>query len=202
VRRSWNSRDRLTGASLPRRAPRVRTRGQTGATVATDDEPARKASRLARGSAPTKSHPNAPGRHAFSKENQPPRAKVGRPKGAQNKVTRELRDLILEAVDRVGSDGRGKDGRLGYLMSLATDVPSSYAVLLRAILPVDVKATVTHRRELTLDEAVAQLKARGLPPELIEYLRRVDDELGEDDQPDPYPDPNDLQARPPAKKND
>jgi hypothetical protein len=173
-----------------------------GATMATDDESARKQSRLARGSAPTKSHPKAPGRHVFTKENQPPRSKVGRPKGSQNKLTRELSELILEAAERVGSDGKGKDGKLGYLMSLAIDVPTSFAVLLRAAMPVHVTATVTHRRVLTLDEAVVQLKARGLPPELIEYLRRVDDELGEDDEPDPYPDPIDLQARPPAEKKD
>jgi hypothetical protein len=170
--------------------------------MATDEESGPKLSRLARGSAPTKSHPKAPGRHVFSKEHQPPKSKVGRPKGAENKMNRELRELILEAAERLGSDGKGKDGKLGYLMWLGLEVPTSFAVLLRAVLPVHINATVTHKPVMTLNEAVAELKARGLPPPLIEYLRQVDDELGEDDEPDPYDDPIDLEATPPAKTED
>jgi hypothetical protein len=172
------------------------------ATMATDEEAARKLSRLARGSAPTKSHPKAPGRHVFSKENQPPKSKVGRPKGAQNKLNRELRELILEAAERLGRDGEGKDGTLGYLMWLGQEVPTSFAVLLRAVLPVHINATVTHKPAMTLDEAVAELKARGLPPQLIDYLRSVDDGLGEDDEPNPYDNPIDLQAEPSAETED
>jgi hypothetical protein len=170
--------------------------------MATDDESARKLSRLARGSAPTKSHPKAPGRHVFSKENQPPKSKIGRPKGAENRLNRGLRELIVEAAERLGRDGKGKDGTLGYLMRLGLEVPTSFAVLLRAVLPVHINAAVTHKPVMTLDEAVAELKARGLPSQLIDYLRSVDDGLGEDDEPDPYDDPIDLQAEPPAKPED
>jgi ParB-like nuclease domain len=43
-----------------------------------------KTSRLTRGSAPNRSHKNAPGRHRFSSDNQPPKSKRGRPKGSLN----------------------------------------------------------------------------------------------------------------------
>jgi hypothetical protein len=92
-------------------------------------------SRLARGSAPTKSHPNAPGRHLFSEKNQPPKGKAGRPKGAQNKLTRELRELIFEAGERLGRDGKGTDGMLGYLMyRIRFERPTSRAPGFPAIL--------------------------------------------------------------------
>jgi hypothetical protein len=87
-------------------------------------------------------------------------------------------------------------------MRLGLEVPTSFAVLLRAVLPVHINAAVTHKPVMTLDEAVAELKARGLPSQLIDYLRSVDDGLGEDDEPDPYDDPIDLQAEPPAKPED
>jgi hypothetical protein len=48
--------------------------------MATDEESARKPSGLARGSDPAKSHKDAPGRHRFGADNQPPKAKVGRPR--------------------------------------------------------------------------------------------------------------------------
>jgi ParB-like nuclease domain len=45
-----------------------------------------KTSRLTRGSAPNKSHKNAPGRHRFSSDNQPPKSKRGRPPGVAEQV--------------------------------------------------------------------------------------------------------------------
>jgi hypothetical protein len=60
---------------------------------------------LKRGSA---SHKNAPGRHRFGSDSQPSRR--GRPKGAMNKYSRNLREDILEATERVGRDGKGEYG--------------------------------------------------------------------------------------------
>jgi hypothetical protein len=173
------------------------------ANMGTKDEGSdRKRTRLARGSAPTKSHKNAPGRHRFSADNQPPKSKVGRPKGSQNKLTRELRELIVEAAERLGRDGEGEEGLLGYLMWLGRKVPGSYAVLLGGVMPVHVNATVTHKQVKTLEEAVAEAKARGLPPQLIEYLNALDDEPGEDDEPNPYEPVIDLEAEPPKKTDE
>jgi hypothetical protein len=84
-----------------------------------------KPSRLTRGSAPNRSHKNAPGRHRFSSDNQPPKSKRGRPKGSMNRFSRDLR------VERVGRDGKGKDGRVGYLMWLSRAEPKSYTILIR-----------------------------------------------------------------------
>ncbi len=160
---------------------------------------------LARGSAPTKSHKNAPGRHRFSAGNQPPKAKVGRPKGSRNKLTKATMELLLRGAAEVGDSitpgEDGKGGILGYFKVSAVTERRAYLALIGRSLPVQVNAKVTPK-PMTLDEVAAELKARGLPPQLIEYLRSVDDELGEDDEPDPYDDPIDLQAEPPAKPED
>jgi hypothetical protein len=58
--------------------------------------------------------------------------------------------------------------------------------LIRGITPAQIQATMTLKPMLTLDEALAEMRARGLPPELIENLLKVDDELGPDDEPNPY----------------
>jgi hypothetical protein len=161
---------------------------------------------LARGSAPTKSHKNAPGRHRFSKDNQPARGRAGRPKGARNKLTKSTAELLLLAAGEVGDsitpgvDGKG--GVLGYLKVSAVTERRAFLALIGRGLPVHVNATVAHKPVMTLDEVVAELKARGLPAQLIEYFRPLDDELGEDDEPNPYDDPIDPQAKPPAKTED
>jgi hypothetical protein len=177
-----------------------------GATMATDEESGRKLSRLARGSAPTKSHPKAPGRHVFSKEHQPPKSKVGRPKGSRNKLTKTIAELLLLAADEVGDSitpgEDGKGGVLGYFKVSAVTERRAFLAMIGRGLPVHINANVTHKPVMTLDEAVAEMKARGLPPQLIEYLRQVDDELGEDDEPDPYDDPINLEAEPSSKTED
>jgi hypothetical protein len=174
--------------------------------LATNKKSAANLSGLARGSAPTKSHKNAPGRHRFSEDNQPPKAKVGRPKGSRNKLTKSTTELLLRAAAEVGDSTTpgedGKGGVLGYFKVSAVTERRAYLALVGRALPVRVNATVTHKPVMTLDEAAAELKARGLPPQLIDYLRSVDDGLGEDDEPDPYDDPIDLQAEPPAKPED
>jgi hypothetical protein len=71
-----------------------------------------------RGSAPNRSHKNAPGGHRFSSDNQPPKSKRGRPKGSTNRYSRDLQEDLWEALERVGRDGEGEGGRVGYLMWL------------------------------------------------------------------------------------
>jgi ParB-like nuclease domain len=157
-------------------------------------------SRFTRGSAPNKSHKNAPGRHRFSTDNQPPRAKRGRPRGSQNKYSRDLREAVMEAAEHLGRDGKGEGGLVGYLMWLGRKDPKSYAMLLRAGMPAEIRATMTLKPVLTLDEAFAEMRARGLPTEFIENLTKIDDELGPDDEPDPYDhEVIDLQPEPPAE---
>src|SRR6516162_4583358 len=40
----------------------------------------------------------------------------GRKPGTPNKLTKELKDAVIQAAERVGSDEKGKDGLIGYLM--------------------------------------------------------------------------------------
>jgi hypothetical protein len=166
-----------------------------------------KISRLTRGSAPNRSHKNAPGRHRFSSNDQPPKSKRGRPKGSVNTLGLNLRQIIMEAGENVGNVGIDKDGNringeggmLGYMEWLARNEPRTYGVLLRANIPAEIRATMTLKPMLTRDEAFAEMRARGLSTEWIEHLTKVDDELGPDDDPNPYDhEVIDLKPEPPA----
>jgi hypothetical protein len=160
----------------------------------------RNPSRLTRGSAPNRSHKNAPGRHRFSSDNQPPKAKRGRPPGSLNKFTRNLREVLMEATERLGRDGEGEGGTVGYFMWLGRVDTKSFSMLWRAGMPAEIRATMTLKPMLTRDEALAEMRARGLRTEWIEHLTRVDDELGPDDEPSPYDhEVIDLKPEPPAE---
>jgi hypothetical protein len=63
----------------------------------------------------------------FSKGQGGPRAGAGRPKGALNKVSANLKQMILNSLDRVGGEA--------YLEKLAIENSSAYAGLLGKILP-------------------------------------------------------------------
>src|SRR5262249_28140477 len=74
-------------------------------------------------------NPNLVRPHAFKKGHKRA-ANSGRKKGQANRTTRLLKDAILEAATLVGQDGRGKDGLVGYLKSLAVKEKAVYARLL------------------------------------------------------------------------
>jgi hypothetical protein len=62
-----------------------------------------------------------------------PRAGAGRPKGAPNKVTAALKEMILNSLDRVGGEE--------YLAKLAIENSSAYASLLGKVLPTTLTAS-------------------------------------------------------------
>ena len=62
----------------------------------------------------------------------------GRPKGAQNKTTRMLREAIILAAEN-SKHSKG-DGLVGYLRFLANEKPEVFAQLLGKLLPLQVKA--------------------------------------------------------------
>jgi hypothetical protein len=115
--------------------------------LAKNEKSAGNLSGLARGSAPTKSHQNAPGRHRFSKDSQPPKARVGRPKGSRNKLTKSITELLLRAAAEVGDSTTpgedGKGGVLGYFKASAVAERRAFLALVGRALPVHVNAAVT-----------------------------------------------------------
>lgn len=99
---------------------------------------------------------------------QPGGARTGSPRGPQ-RVSRTLKDAILYAAQLVGSDGRGTDGLVGYLVALATREPKTFGMLLGRVLPLHVKTEVNNEqvRFRSIAEVQAELKARGIPIDRI-----------------------------------
>ncbi|MCK1409539.1 hypothetical protein [Bradyrhizobium sp. 76] len=75
-------------------------------------------------------------------------AKSGRMKGTRNKTTLVLREAALFAAEASGEDGRGKNGLVGFLTSLAQHEPAVFGRLLEKILPME--AAATERRQAGL----------------------------------------------------
>jgi hypothetical protein len=70
------------------------------------------------------------------KKGPDPRRGLGRPKGSRNVITPVMREAILDAAAIVGSDGRGKEGLVGYLVRLAQmENPVMFCRLLRKCIP-------------------------------------------------------------------
>lgn len=62
----------------------------------------------------------------------------GRTKGTPNKTTAMLKEAILGAATNTGSDGKGKDGLMGYCGFLAKEEPKAFAALLGKVLPMQI----------------------------------------------------------------
>ena len=67
---------------------------------------------------------------AARKGTRPPNAGKGRPKGIPNKVTTELKEMILAALDGAGG--------IEYLKARAVDTPGPFLALVGKILPLQV----------------------------------------------------------------
>jgi hypothetical protein len=125
--------------------------------------------RLARGAMPH----NARAAGVLFEKGHPKRA--GRKKGVSNRLTREIKEAIVAACEQHGSDGKGAGGLEGYLFLLAKAERKSMAMLLRAVLPLQVAATVQPIKPYkTTDEIKAALKERGIPQVTIFRLEHHD----------------------------
>ncbi len=58
----------------------------------------------------------------------------GRQKGTPNKLTAQLKEMILEAADRAGGEG----GTVAYLTNQATANPGPFMALLGKVLPMQI----------------------------------------------------------------
>jgi hypothetical protein len=99
----------------------------------------------------------------------------GRRKGVANKTTRVLKELIILAADKTGSDGKGKDGAIGYLSWLARKEPAVFGNLLGKVLPLQLQMSPhpgegdPNKDRYSATELREQLIARGLRvPTLID----------------------------------
>jgi hypothetical protein len=120
----------------------------------------------------------------------------GRPKGSSNKLKADLSQMVMNAAMRTGfiqvvdgvRVGSGIDGCEGYLMSAAIHESRTFLALLARILPYYVQTEIPTKNTLSYDETVAQLRERGLPPELINHLRKAPEanELWSGENDDPY----------------
>ena len=90
----------------------------------------------------------------------------GRAPGQQNKTTKAMKEALILAAEKVGSDGKGKDGLVGYLERLARREPRSFASLLGKLLPFQITGkdgmplSVMFR---TKEEVIKEMQDRGLP---------------------------------------
>src|ERR1700687_6025755 len=105
----------------------------------------------------------------------------GRPPGSVNRYTGALKELFLQAVDEVGDrteigpngelDGNG--GALTYLKVTATTERKTFFTAMARLLPITIKTAPPLKKVLTREEALHELKERGLDPRLIDHLRRL-----------------------------
>lgn len=65
---------------------------------------------------------------------KPPNAGKGREKGVQNKITREVKQMILDALDAAG----GKGGGVAYLTQQAKKNPKAFLTLVGKVLPLQI----------------------------------------------------------------
>jgi hypothetical protein len=61
---------------------------------------------------------------------KPPNAGAGRPKGSLNKATKEIKELIINALDKAGG--------VDYLVRQADENPSAFMSLVGKVLPLQV----------------------------------------------------------------
>jgi hypothetical protein len=65
----------------------------------------------------------------------------GRRKGARNKTTRQVKDMVLDALERAGGEE--------YLARQAEDNPSAFLGLIKSVIPLQVKNEVGGILEIT-----------------------------------------------------
>ncbi|MET4180694.1 hypothetical protein ABIB94_002794 [Bradyrhizobium sp. JR7.2] len=97
------------------------------------------------------------------KKGTPKPKNSGRTRGARNKTTLALREAALFAAEACGQDGRGTNGLVGFLTSLAQHQPAVFGRLLEKILPMQTSCEQTTTGRLTAAEAATRLRERGLP---------------------------------------
>jgi hypothetical protein len=96
---------------------------------------------------------------------------------------------FMKPGEKGGNIATGVDGVPGYLLWCATHEPRAYMAMLCRILPYHTIPEIPDKSTLSYEEVVMQLRERGLPPELIDHLRKAPpgaNDLWPGENPDPY----------------
>jgi hypothetical protein len=106
---------------------------------------------------------------------RPGERRGGRIKGKPNKMTRLLKEAVLEAAEKSGYDQRGRDGLVGYLKRMADHHPETFtSSLLSRVMPLQITGRDGGPVELvhykSVEEARAALKERGIPIDAVLLL--------------------------------
>lgn len=83
-------------------------------------------------------------------------------------MTRAVREATIEAAERLGSDGKGKDGLVGYLIKMAVKRPDNFDTMLLRMIPLTLpnegdKPGGVAQEFRTVEEVRRALKERSLP---------------------------------------
>ena len=89
---------------------------------------------LKRGSAPNRAQPDYARPGSFKSGHE---KRGGRKRGTPNLISADYRKAILEAAYRVGNDGNGKDGIVGYFEWVAVSHPAIFCTQLGNLLPLE-----------------------------------------------------------------
>ena len=119
-----------------------------------------KAARLTRGSHPGRARDAGAGRYRKGHEKS-----GGRKKGTPNRLTAELKEMILLAFTELGADGHGKEGLKGFIKRIGREDIKASAMLLRAVLPMQIKASINSSVNIkykTVEEATEEARKLGL----------------------------------------
>jgi len=66
---------------------------------------------------------------------------MGRPKGAQNKVTRAIKDMVAQALDKAGG--------VDYLIAQAEENPTAFLTLVGKVIPLQVAGQFDHNVKIS-----------------------------------------------------
>jgi hypothetical protein len=114
------------------------------------------------------------------KPGQPKPPGSGRQKGTPNRFNADIQEALLEATNRYGYDGKGRDALVGFIMRLCDKEPGVVGGMLKCAMPRTVNAKVTHdAASVPYQEARERLISRGIDPALLEYLPHMSDEEAE-----------------------
>jgi hypothetical protein len=71
-------------------------------------------------------------------------------------------EALINAVNRFGEDGRGKDGLEGFLFKMCAEEPKSVMTMLQGTMPTRITVERRPKRYRTLDEIRAELAQCGI----------------------------------------